>query len=308
MEKINGMINAPFTAFHQDGSINLDIVPSYAATLIENGVTGVFVNGSSGEGHLLSDEERMACAEKWVEATPDDFKVIIHVGNNSIATAKKLAQHAKDIGAWGFSVMGPTFPAIGRVQELADYCSEIAAVAPELPFYYYHIPAFTGVFLPMRDLLEAVDGRIENFAGIKYTYESLYEYTQCRRYKNGKYDILHGQDETLLPSLAFGGAQGCIGGTFNYAAPLYVAIRQAWADGDIDKARELQYKSLDLIDVICNYRGNIVGGKQIMKVLGLDLGPNRTPFRNLSDEEYTAMKTELEAINFAEYGCKIVNA
>ena len=64
--------------------------------------------------------------------------------------------------------------------------------------------------------LEAVDGRIPNFAGIKYTFESLYEYNQCRLYKNGKFDMLHGQDETILPCLAMGGAQGGIGGTTNY--------------------------------------------------------------------------------------------
>lgn len=51
---------------------------------------------------------------------------------------------------------------------------------------------------------------------------------------------------------------------------------------------------------ICNYRGNIVGGKRIMKLIGLDLGKNRTPFRNMTDEEEAAMKAELEAINFFE--------
>ena len=63
---------------------------------------------------------------------------------------------------------------------------EIAAGAPELPFYYYHIPAFNGAFLPMVKLLEAVDGRVPNFAGIKYTFESMYEYNQCRLYKKWK--------------------------------------------------------------------------------------------------------------------------
>ena len=247
----------------------------------------------------------MICAEKWVESAPADFKIIVHVGSNSVKASKMLAQHAAKIGAWGFSAMGPTFPKISRVNELADYCAEIAVAAPELPFYYYHIPAFTGVFVSMLALLEAVDGRIANFAGIKYTYESLYEYTQCRRYRDGKYDVLHGQDETLLPSLAFGGAEGCIGGTFNYAAGLYTQIRSAFSEGDLDKARELQYQSLDLIDVICRYRGNIVAGKQIMKLIGLDLGPNRTPFQNLSQEELVSMKQELDAIGFFNYANKI---
>ena len=83
-------------------------------------------------------------------------------------------------------------------------------------FLFHHIPAFNGAFLSMVDFLKAVDGRIPNFAGIKYTYESLYEYNQCRLYKDGKFDMLHGQDETILPPFpAMGGAQG-IGGTTNY--------------------------------------------------------------------------------------------
>jgi N-acetylneuraminate lyase len=254
---------------------------------------------------LMTDAERRLNAEKWVEATPDDFKVIVHVGTNSTKTSCALAEHAQDIGAWGTSTMGPTFPKISRVEELVRYCEDLASGAPELPFYYYHIPAFSRVELPMLDFLKAVDGRIPNFAGIKYTFESLYEYTHCRRYKNGKYDLLHGQDETLLASLALGGATGCIGGTFNYAASLYTGIQSAFASNDLDEARRLQFLAMDMIDVICKYRGNIVGGKQIMKLIGLDLGPNRAPFQGLTGDEYTSMKADLEAINFSEFQNKV---
>ena len=196
--------------------------------------------------------------------------------------------------------MAPPFPKVGRIEELVKYCEEIAAGAPDLPFYYYHIPAFNGAYLPMPAFLEAVDGRIPNFAGIKYTYESIYEYNQCRLYKNGKYDMLHGQDETILPALAMGGAQGGIGGTTNYNGKNLVGIIEAWNNNDLEKARELQNFSQAVINVICHYRGNIVAGKRIMKLIGLDLGKNRTPFQNMTDEEEARMKAELEAINFFE--------
>ena len=173
--------------------------------------------------------------------------------------------------------MATPFPRIGRIEELVKYCEEIACGAPALPFYYYHIPAFNNAFLPMLDFLKAVDGRIPNFAGIKYTYESLYEYNQCRLYKDGKFDMLHGQDETILPCLAMGGAQGGIGGTTNYNGKELTGILEAWAAGDLETARERQNFSQEVINVICNYRGNIVGGKRIMKLIGLDLGKNRTP-------------------------------
>lgn len=216
MEKISGLIDAPFTPMHADGSLNLAPIEAYAALLVRNGLKGVFINGSSGEGYLLSEEERMQLAEEWMRVVPEGFKVIVHVGSTCAKSSRRLAEHAAGIGAWGIGAMATPFPQIGRVEELVKYCEEIASGAPALPFYYYHIPAFNHAYLSMLDFLKAVDGRIPNFAGIKYTFESLYEYNRCRRYKNGKFDMLHGQDETILPCLAMGGAQGGIGGTTNY--------------------------------------------------------------------------------------------
>ena len=300
MKKIFGLIDAPFTPFHPNGEVNLDPIPAYAKMLKENGLKGVFINGSSGEGYMLTLEERMKLAEKWIESAPSDFKVIVHVGSCCVKESRMMAEHAQSIGAWGIGAMAPPFPKIGRIEELVKYCEYIASGAPKLPFYYYHIPAFNGAYLPMVDLLKAVDGRIDNFAGIKYTYESLYEYNQCRLYKDGKYDMLHGQDETILASLALGGARGGIGGTTNYNGRELTSIIKAWDQGLVATAREKQEFSQAVINVICHYRGNIVGGKRIMKLIGFDLGPNRVPFQNMTDEEELAMKKELEEINFFE--------
>lgn len=300
MKKIIGLIDAPFTPFDKNGEVNYAPIGAYARMLAKNGLKGVFINGSSGEGYMLTEEERMRLAEEWMRVAPAGFKVIVHVGSCCVKSSRMLAEHAARIGAWGIGAMAPPFPKIGRIEELVKYCEEIASGAPGLPFYYYHIPAFNGAYLPMTALLEAVDGRIPNFAGIKYTYESIYEYNQCRLYKNGKYDMLHGQDETILPALAMGGAQGGIGGTTNYNGVNLVGILDAWKAGDLEKARELQNFSQEVINVICHYRGNIVAGKRIMKLIGLDLGKNRTPFQNMTDEEENRMKAELEAIRFFE--------
>ena len=298
MDKITGLIDAPFTPFYENGEVNLEPIEQYAKMLAKNGLKGVFINGSSGEGYMLTEDERMRLAERWVEVAPEGFKVIVHVGSTCVKSSERLAAHAQKIGAFGIGAMATPFPKIGRIEELVKYCEEIAAAAPDLPFYYYHIPAFNGAYLSMLDFLKAVDGRIPNFAGIKYTYESLYEYNQCRLYANGKFDMLHGQDETILPCLAMGGAQGGIGGTTNYNGRCLVGILDAWKSGDLEKARELQNYAQEVINVICHFRGNIVGGKRIMKLIGLDLGKNRTPFNNMTDEEEARMKQELEAIDF----------
>ena len=298
MEKIKGLIDAPFTPFYANGEVNLEPIERYANMLKKNGLRGVFINGSSGEGYMLTEDERMKLAEAWVKAAPEGFKVIVHVGSTCVNSSRRLAEHAQTIGAFGIGAMATPFPKIGRIEELVKYCEEIASGAPNLPFYYYHIPAFNGAFLSMVELLKAVDGRIPNFAGIKYTYESLYEYNQCRLYANGKFDMLHGQDETILPCLAMGGAQGGIGGTTNYNGKCLTGILKAWEEGNIEEARQLQNFAQEVINVICHYRGNIVGGKRIMKLIGLDLGPNRTPFQNITDEEEKALKAELDAIDF----------
>jgi len=297
-EKVVGLIDAPFTPFKQNGDVNLEPIPAYAQMLAKNGLKGVFINGSSGEGYMLTSEERMQIAEAWMAAAPKDFKVIVHVGSCCVRESRRMAEHAQKIGAWGIGAMAPPFPKIGRIEELAKYIEEIACGAPDLPFYYYHIPAFNGAFLPMVELLKAMDGRVPNFAGIKYTFESIYEYNQCRLYGNGKFDMLHGQDETILPSLAMGGAQGGIGGTTNYNGRCLVGIIEAWKQGDLEKARELQNYAQAVINVIVHFRGNIVGGKRIMKLMGLDLGPNRTPFQNVTDEEEKRLKAELDEIDF----------
>lgn len=307
MERIIGLIDAPFTPMYADGTVNYEIIPDYAEMLARNGLKGVFINGSSGEGYMLTEHERMSIAETWVRAARkvtttngEPFKVIVHVGSCCVKSSRLLAEHAQKIGAWGIGAMAPPFPRINRVEELVRYCEEIACGASQLPFYFYHIPAFNGAFLSMYDFLKTVDesGRIPNLAGIKYTFESLYEYNRCRRYKDGKYDMLHGQDETILPSLAMGGAQGGIGGTTNYNGRVLTGIIDAWTQGDLEAARRLQNYAQDVIDVICCFRGNIVGGKRIMKLIGYDMGPNRTPFQNMTDEEEALLKQKLEDIDF----------
>ena len=304
-EKINGLIVAPFTPFDNKGEVDLNPIEDYADMLQNNGLKGVFINGSSGEGYMLTVDERIKLAEKWMSVSPKGFKVIVHVGATSIKDSFKMAKHAKDIGAFGIGAMASPFPKVGRVEELVKYCEEIACGAPDLPFYFYHIPALNGVFLPMIPFLKEAESRIPNLAGIKYTYESLYEYNQCMLYKDGKFDMLHGQDETILSALVMGGAQGGISGTGSYIGNALSEVINEYNSGNIEKAKDHQNFAQEVINVIARYRGNIVAGKRIMKLIGLDLGINRTPFQNITPEEEEKIKTELQKIEFFERCNKI---
>ena len=76
MEKIIGLIDAPFTPFYENGEVNYEPIPAYAQMLAKNGMKGVFINGSSGEGYMLTEEERIKLTEAWVAAAPEGFKII----------------------------------------------------------------------------------------------------------------------------------------------------------------------------------------------------------------------------------------
>jgi len=300
MHKINGYIVAPFTPMHPDGTLNLDLIPDYASYLLRNNLDGVFICGSTGEGALLTVEERKKVSEKWMSVVQGKLKVIVHTGGTNLSDQITLATHAQEIGAFATATMAPTFLGPNRIEELGEFCLAIASAAPKLPFYYYHIPALNRSFLPVIDLIRFAEKHIPNFAGVKYTHEDLHEFYQCFRYKNNKYELFYGLDETFLTGLTYGCTAG-IGGTYNHCFSLYREIKNAFDRNDLKTARELQYKSQRFVSVLKKYRGNIVGGKRIMKFLGLDCGPNRLPLQNISEKEEAEIKAQLDAINFFDF-------
>lgn len=304
MEHLQGLIAAPFTPMHPNGMLNLSIIPAYYQMLKTNGVTGAFICGSTGEGVSLTISEKKAVAEAWVNCTKQDkdFKVMALLADTSIEDCKDLALHARNIGLYAVSFTSPYYFKPADVGMLAKVCIEIASVVPDLPFYYYHIPVLTGVSFPMFDLLKEMDGKIPNFAGIKYTHEDFMDFLSCLHFKNGKYDMLWGRDENMLPALSIG-AKGAIGSTFNYAAPLYYNLIDAFNNNNLLLAQSLQQKSIDMIRLLGKY-GGIATGKAYMKIIGLDCGEFRLPVKNMSENDFDLFKKDTEQINFSSFCSK----
>ena len=304
---LQGLIAAPFTPMHADGSLNLDIIPAYYQMLIDNGVKGAFICGSTGEGVSLTTTEKKLVAEAWASCTKQDkeFKVMTLLGGTSISDCKDLARHARKIGLYAVSFTAPFYFKPADVDVLAKICEEIAAEVPDMPFYYYHIPVLTGVGFAMFDLLRAVDGKISNFAGVKYTHEDFMDFLSCLHFQNGKYDMLWGRDENMLPALSLG-AKGAVGSTFNYAAPLYYNLIDAFNKNDLKKAQQLQQQSIDMIRLLGKY-GGIATGKAYMKIIGIDCGEFRLPVRNMTTEKFNSFKEDVEQVNFNSF-CSVLKA
>ncbi|HJY23243.1 MAG TPA: dihydrodipicolinate synthase family protein, partial [Hanamia sp.] len=224
------------------------------------------------------------------------------LGGTSLADCKELALHAKQIGLYAVSFTAPFYFKPANIEMLAKACIEIAAVVPDMPFYYYHIPVLTGVDFPMIDLLKCVDEKVPNFAGIKYTHEDFMDFLSCLHFKEGRYDMLWGRDENMLPALSLG-ARGAVGSTFNYAAPLYYSLIKEFQNGDFKNAQALQQQSIDMISLLGKY-GGIATGKAYMKLLGLDCGEFRLPVKNMSAEQFESFKKDTDQINFSSFSSR----
>ena len=300
IERVKGLIAAPLTGYRDDGSVNLDVVKPYAELLQANRVAGVFVNGTTGEGMSLTLDERRALSERWAQAAPQEFRVMIHVGHTCQADSRALAAHAADIGAAAIGEIGPVFFRPGSVEALVDYCATTAAAAPDLPYYYYHMPSMNQVLFPMIEFLRLAEEAIPNLAGIKYTHSDIDDYEQCLGFRDGKYDVLFGRDEFLIEGLKVGG-QGAVGSTYNIMAPLYHALIVAFRAGDRAEAERLQAISAETCEFI---NGTVCAAsalKALLKTMGLDLGGMRRPQVNLSPDAVTKLVASLQDAGTFEY-------
>ena len=293
INKITGLIAAPFTPMKPDGAINPGIIPAYAEKLKNDGLKGVFICGTTGEGMLMTNEERITITEKWIAEQTGDFKVIVHVGTTSPKQSNELANHAQSSGAYAIGCMGPLFLRPSRAEELVGFCVEVASGAPELPFYYYHIPSVSGIDISMSKFLKLAKPQIPKLAGIKFTDNNFMEMQQCMAMDDGKWDILHGYDELLLAGLAFG-VKGAVGSTYNFMAPLYYGIINDFENGKIEEAKKKQMTSVKIINVINKYGGIITSGKPLMKKFGIDCGNFRLPASKFNEKVYEKFLKDLK--------------
>ena len=296
--KIKNLIAATYAPMKKDQSLNLEVITSYNVFLKNNKVAGAFVNGSTGDFASLSIEERKQIITEWSKHRSDDFALINHVGHTSLKVAKGLAAHSAD-KVDAIATLSPFYFKPPNLESLVYYCSEIAKSAPNLPFYYYHIPVLTGADFRMIDFLPMAVEEIPNFAGLKFTKNDLIDYNYCLNYNKSDYNILFGFDEILLSSLPIG-AKGWVGSTYNHLAPLYYQIIDAYKERNDILASELQRKAVKFVEIL-NAKGGFNGAaKGFMKTLGVDCGPSRYPHTTLTDADYIEIQKELDEVGFKD--------
>jgi N-acetylneuraminate lyase len=300
--KLHGLVAATHTPFDTSGQLNLPVIEKQADHLARAGVNTVFIAGTTGEASSLSVEERLALARRWSEVIRGSgLRLVVHVGSNCLADARTLAAQAQTLrpAADAIAALSPSYFKPRSLDALVGCAAEVAGAAPALPFYFYDIPGMTSVQLSMPEFLALAAGRVPTLAGLKFTNPDLMAYQRCLRVRDGQFDIPWGLDEYLLAALALG-AVGAVGSSYNFAAPVYQRLLAAFAQGDLGKAREEQYRSVQLIELLVGF-GYIGAAKAVMGMLGVEVGPPRLPITNPTQEQRARLRASLEELGFFDW-------
>ncbi|XP_044930253.1 N-acetylneuraminate lyase isoform X1 [Mustela putorius furo] len=300
-KKLQGLVAATITPMTEHGEINYSVIGRYVDYLVEEqGVKSIFVNGTTGEGLSLSVSERRQVAEEWVTQGRNKLdQVVIHVGALSLKESQELARHAAEIGADGIAVLAPFFLKPGNTDVLINFLKEVAAAAPALPFYYYHIPALTGVKIRAEELLDRIQEKIPTFQGLKFSDTDLLDFGQCvDQNRQRQFALLFGVDEQLLSALVMG-ATGAVGSTYNYLGKKTNQMLEAFERKDFSSALNHQFCIQRFINFVFKLGFGVSQTKAIMTLVsGIPMGPPRPPLQKASREFIAAAEAKLKSLDF----------
>ena len=298
--RFTGLFAAVHTPMKYDRSVDLERIPRIVEHLGREQIGGAFVCGSTGEWPSLTGEERRNVAATYVKACGKETPVIVNVGHTSLPEARALAIHARDLGAAAIAAVPPFYFKPDAPAVLADTLAEVASAVPDLPFFFYPHEGFTGISLPIAEVILHSVERIPNFAGVKYSATDIEAFRAGLQAADEKVDLLFGMDNLLFPALE-AGAKGAVGAGFNFAAPLFRKMWKSFHEGRIEEARTCHGHAVELVNVLSRYR--IMSAlKAVMNLIGLDCGPTRLPLVPLSPTELKQMNQDLRTIGFYEWG------
>lgn len=294
MKKLEGIIPATITPFSEDGRFDPPAMRRIVNHQLAAGVDGLYVCGGTGEGLLMTPDERQEALETVLDEVDGRALVIAHIGAFRVDETMVLARHASQAGADAIAALPPAYFYVPDEVTLVRYYTEIAE-ASEVPVLIYNIPQRTGIAMT-EDLFELFLG-VENIVGMK---DSSGDIASLGRFMTKGEDVVifEGNDSVLLPGL-LAGACGGIGASYNIMPQLLVRLWEAFQAKDIDVAASTQLRVNETIRAFTPW--DLLGSiKQILSWMELDCGEPRTPNRSLTEDETARLREALEAAGFFE--------
>lgn len=283
MDKFKGLFSALLTPFNEDGSINFDSLEKLVEFNLQNRIDGFYVGGSTGEGLLLSPEERMQVFECVKKANKGRATLIAHVGTICTLDAIKMAKKAEELEYDAISAVAPYYYGF-TLDAVLGYYNDIVN-STSLPMIIYNFPNSGGFSLTKEIANKLFEN--EKFIGIKHTSGDMFTLNQFKTLDR-EIVVYNGFDETLLAGLSMG-ADGAIGSTYNFMGKKFKKIMNCFNSGEIETAKALQNEANEIICEMIKY-GVFQSEKAILTEMGIDMGQCRPPFLPISDECRASMK------------------
>ena len=287
-----GLVVPLVTPLAADGeSVDVGSLAALVEFLIGRGVHSLMTCGTTGEGVLLTYEERQRIVEAAVRAAAGRAPVLAQTGAATTADTIALTRHAQACGADAATVVTPYYFRLSDAALIAHYAS-VAESVPGFPIFLYNIPQNTGNNLTPAVVAE-IARRCPNVAGIKDSSGNLAQLAEYRSEVPRRFYTLVGSDRLILAALA-GGADGAVAGNANAVPEPFIELFDAMSAGDWTRARQAQAQITAVARVLGD-GGDLSLFKGVLKRRGLSVGPVRRPLLTAADDVIAARIQELEA-------------
>lgn len=283
LEKYKGVIPAFYACYDDNGNISPERTRRLTRHLMDKGVKGLYVCGSSGECIYQSVAERKLVLENVMAEAKGHLTVIVHVACNNTRDSEELARHAEAAGADAIAAIPPIYFHLPEYA-IADYWNTISSAAPNTDFVIYNIPQLAGVALTMPLFKEMLKN--PRVAAVKNSSMPVQDIQMFKDAGGPDFVVFNGPDEQFVGGRCMG-ADGGIGGTYGVMPELYLKMDELIKSGKIREAAEIQYDCDNIIYAMCSCHGNLYAVmKEVMRRReGIELGGVRPPMPNLIPED-----------------------
>ena len=281
--KYQGVIPAFYACYDDQGRVSTERAKKLARHLVNKGVRGLYVCGSSGECIYQEKEERMEILEAVMSEVKGECTVIAHVACNNTHESCQLAAHAENLGVDAIASIPPIYFHLPDYA-IAKYWNDISAAAPNTDFIIYNIPQLAGVTLTASLLREM--RKNPRVIGVKNSSMPTYDIEIFLREGGDDFVVFNGPDEQFVAGRSIG-ATGGIGGTYAAMPELFLAMDRLIREKRTDEALTVQHEVNGIIEQLCGCRGNLYAVlKEVLRINeGLMLGSVRPPLSELVPDD-----------------------
>lgn len=282
LEKYKGIIPAFYACYDDEGKVSPERTQMFTQYLIDKGIKGLYVCGSSGECIYQSKEERKITLENVMKVAKGKITIIAHIGCNNTSDSKELAEHAESLGVDAIASIPPIYFHLPDYA-IAEYWNDISNAAPNTDFVIYNIPQLAGVSLGINLYKEMLKN--PRVIGVKNSSMPVQDIQMFKDVSGDDSVVFNGPDEQFIAGRLMG-ADGGIGGTYAVMPELFLAANKAFCEGDFKKAQEIQYNIDRIIYAMCDCHGNLYGVmKEILKGKGVNIGGVRKPLPSIIEDD-----------------------